>query len=464
MDELTAAGILDPDLRASYSECKRLNSLHGKTYYLATLLLPKAKRPHVHALYGFARYADEIVDDLASTLTIEEKAELLKNWGDGVLSDIRSGTSKDHVGRALVDTVNRFNIPIDLFEAFLHSMTMDLSVTHYQSYDDLMEYVYGSAAVIGLQMVPILGAKDPAAYESAKKLGIAFQLANFIRNELTNSVAEASEQLEKYLFKGSAGQGNWARGPWVAVFNPDITSSAQRGYYPVYLFREDMAGVYLSLNQAMTEQKELYKSDAKTALKAKAENFRAMLGPKTGGFNVNEIDLNPSAPSNDTAYYESGNIVAKYYPRDSIPNDEFLKKDLIQVLSLYDALLYGEAASESETIIDGDEPENMHYEDAGKLRLHKRIERNPKLAQAAKKILGCVCQVCGLDFEKRYGIIGKDYIEAHHLEPISELKGKKVRRDPGSDFAVLCSNCHRMIHKSSFVGDVQAFKKKHFKG
>jgi len=182
MDELTAAGITDPQLRASYEECKRLNSLHGKTYYLATLLLPKAKRPHVHALYGFARYADEIVDDLASTLTIPEKAPLLKTWGDGVLDDIRRGTSDDHVGRALVDTVHRFNIPIELFEAFLHSMTMDLSVTHYQSYDDLMEYVYGSAAVIGLQMVPILGAKDPAAYESAKKLGIAFQLANFIRD------------------------------------------------------------------------------------------------------------------------------------------------------------------------------------------------------------------------------------------------------------------------------------------
>ena len=64
MDELTAAGITDPRLRASYTECKRLNSLHGKTYYLATLLLPKEKRPFVHALYGFARYADEIVDDL----------------------------------------------------------------------------------------------------------------------------------------------------------------------------------------------------------------------------------------------------------------------------------------------------------------------------------------------------------------------------------------------------------------
>ena len=182
MDELTAAGITDPDLRASYLECKRLNSLHGKTYYLATLLLPKAKRPHVHALYGFARYADEIVDDLSSTLTIEEKAKVLKVWGEKVLEDIRLGRSDDHVGRALVDTVQRFNIPIEHFEAFLHSMTMDLSVTEYQTYDDLMEYVFGSAAVIGLQMVPILGASDLKAYEAAQKLGIAFQLANFIRD------------------------------------------------------------------------------------------------------------------------------------------------------------------------------------------------------------------------------------------------------------------------------------------
>ncbi|MEY4087524.1 MAG: hypothetical protein RIU70_634 [Actinomycetota bacterium] len=173
---------MDAALAASYEECKRLNSLHGKTYYLATLLLPRNKRPYVHALYGFARYADEIVDDLASTLSPQEKAEALHTWSSGVLADLKSGTSTDHIGRALVDTARKFKIPHQHFVDFLHSMEMDLTVTEYQSYEDLLEYVYGSAAVIGLEMVPILGYSDQRAFEAAKKLGIAFQLANFIRD------------------------------------------------------------------------------------------------------------------------------------------------------------------------------------------------------------------------------------------------------------------------------------------
>lgn len=182
MDELTAAGIDRQDLRESYLECKRLNSLHGKTYFLATLLLPKAKRPFVHALYGFARYADEIVDDLNSTLSEVEKAHALQKWSDQILRDLVSGKSTDLIGAALIDTVTRFSIPLKYFEAFIHSMKMDLTITEYKNYEALMEYVYGSAAVIGLQMVPILGPLSPGAYECAEKLGIAFQLANFIRD------------------------------------------------------------------------------------------------------------------------------------------------------------------------------------------------------------------------------------------------------------------------------------------
>lgn len=197
MNELIAAGITDPDLQKSYSECKRLNSLHGKTYYLATLLLPQAKRPHVHALYGFARYADEIVDDLDSTLTLQEKSDHLRRWSDQMLQDISNGKSSDHIGRALVDTVQRFQIPISYFEAFLHSMAMDLVKSEYETYEDLMEYVYGSAAVIGLQMVHVLGTVDgmeAKALPPAEDLGVSFQLANFIRD-----VGEDLERGRVYL-------------------------------------------------------------------------------------------------------------------------------------------------------------------------------------------------------------------------------------------------------------------------
>lgn len=180
--DLRAAGITDPELRASYERCRELNASHGKTYYLATLLLPPGKRPYVHALYGFARYADEIVDDLASTLSEQEKSDWLGSWGDAFLSDVRKGRSDDPVCRAVVDTVRRWEIPLEHFEAFLHSMRMDLTVTEYRTYEDLYEYVYGSAAVIGLQMVPILEPTDPAAYEYATKLGVSFQLANFVRD------------------------------------------------------------------------------------------------------------------------------------------------------------------------------------------------------------------------------------------------------------------------------------------
>ena len=192
--ELDAAGITDPQLRESYELCRQLNKQHGKTYYLATLLLPPAKRPFVHALYGFARYADEIVDDLSSTLTDAEKAEYLRAWGGEFLASLSTGTTSDPVCRAVLDTALHWNIPREHFEAFLHSMTMDLTVTQYETYEDLYEYVYGSAAVIGLQMVPILEPTDPQAYQHATELGVAFQLANFIRD-----VGEDLERGRVYL-------------------------------------------------------------------------------------------------------------------------------------------------------------------------------------------------------------------------------------------------------------------------
>lgn len=175
--DLDAAGILQPELRASYELCRELNARHGKTYYLATLLLPRHKRPAVHALYGFARYADEFVDSFEVA-----DPEALTPWGERFLRDLSRGTSDDPVCRATVHAATTWSIPETYFVSFLRSMAMDLTVTSYATYDDLRDYMYGSAAVIGLQMVPVLEPLSPAAYAPARALGEAFQLTNFLRD------------------------------------------------------------------------------------------------------------------------------------------------------------------------------------------------------------------------------------------------------------------------------------------
>ena len=182
--ELDAAGITDPPLRAAYATCRALNAAHGRTYFLATRLLPAARRPAVHALYGFARYADEIVDDLGDDRPIDEKAAQLDRLTadmeaalDGVPTDVP-------VLAALADTTSRYDIDRKHFADFMVSMRMDTTVADYATFDDLAVYVHGSAAVIGLQMLPILGTRVPReeAEPYAAALGVAFQLTNFLRD------------------------------------------------------------------------------------------------------------------------------------------------------------------------------------------------------------------------------------------------------------------------------------------
>jgi phytoene synthase len=176
---MDAAGITDPALRAAYEECRRLHATHGKTYYLATLLLPPAKRPYVWALYGFARYADEFVDSLEAP-----DPQALLDWGAAFLDGLSADASSiSHpVSRAMTHTMRRWLIPRAHVEAFLDSMRMDITVTGYPTYADLEKYMYGSASVIGLQMLPILEPVAPEAAPRARALGEAFQMSNFIRD------------------------------------------------------------------------------------------------------------------------------------------------------------------------------------------------------------------------------------------------------------------------------------------
>jgi phytoene synthase len=184
-------------LTAAYERCRQLHARHGKTYYLATKLLPDWKRRHVHALYGFVRYADEIVDDLGSTLDGTAKAAALRAWGERFFAGLQApGTLVDDpILPAVRHTVRAFTLDLDDFRKFLDSMAMDLTVGTYRTYDDLLVYMEGSAAVIGTMMAPILESSDPVrAREHARQLGFAFQLTNFIRD-----IAEDLERGRVYL-------------------------------------------------------------------------------------------------------------------------------------------------------------------------------------------------------------------------------------------------------------------------
>ena len=168
-------------LAASYELCRQFNKRHGTTYYWSTKVLPADKRPHVHALYGFCRYADDIVDELGP-VPVAQREAALATFGERFFRDLAAGSSEDPVLMAVVDTVRRFPIDPECFRRFLRSMTMDLTVTTYETWEDLLVYMDGSAAVIGEMMLPILEPREPAAFGHARDLGNAFQLTNFLRD------------------------------------------------------------------------------------------------------------------------------------------------------------------------------------------------------------------------------------------------------------------------------------------
>src|SRR5690349_3190307 len=181
-------------LASAYERCRELHKRHGRTYYLATRLLPAWKRRHVHALYGFTRYADDIVDQ-RSVLSVVERKARLEAWSAGFLAGLAGEPVVDPLLPAVLHTIEVFDIDRDDFATFLRSMAMDLTVTRYATYADLLSYMDGSAAVIGTMMLPILGSSDPAAArEPARQLGLAFQLTNFVRD-----VAEDLDRGRVYL-------------------------------------------------------------------------------------------------------------------------------------------------------------------------------------------------------------------------------------------------------------------------
>ncbi|WP_228000903.1 phytoene/squalene synthase family protein [Nocardia australiensis] len=208
------------ELAAAYRVCRQVAAEHGRTYFLATRLLSAERRPAVHALYAFARMVDDIVDhaeaiDLqdtsdptANAYRIEDHAGLLDRIEKQLRSRLEgnplSEPIDDHRHRvllALTATIERYGIAPQHFWTFMDAMRMDIPGTpqyrdRYASMAQLRDYMRGSAAAIGLQLLPVLGTVVPVseAEPAAAALGEAFQLTNFLRD-----VAEDLDRGRVYL-------------------------------------------------------------------------------------------------------------------------------------------------------------------------------------------------------------------------------------------------------------------------
>jgi 5-methylcytosine-specific restriction protein A len=287
--------------------------------------------------------------------------------------------------------------------------------------------------------------------------------AQFLRSDVASDVTDGLGELGHGLIvQGSPGQGNWAAVPWISIFDPAITTSATRGYYVVYLFHAEQPRVHLSLNQGTTAVREEFGGIARAVLADRAELMRKRLSDFAPALPNAAIELGSNArlPGD----YVAGHALGVSYELDNLPDEMTLRQDLQHAVRGYRALTYrggieGDVESQSEVSDEFNLPPQASVIETRKYVFHRKIERNRTAARNAKKLHGTRCQACDLKFEERYGAIGKDFIEAHHLRPIATLQeGVAVAYDVAADFAVLCANCHRMIHRSDDPSNLSLFR------
>jgi phytoene synthase len=170
---------MDPTLRPAYAACRRLQRRHDPTYFAATTLLPAAVRPAIHAVYGFVRTADQIVDGPNRSPSPGERRAALDAW-ERELELARSGREAHPVPTALVDAAKRHDLPLDELHTYMSSMRLDCAPVRIRDDAELDRYMNGSAAAVGRIMAPLIGARERP--EQVARLGMAFQLANFVRD------------------------------------------------------------------------------------------------------------------------------------------------------------------------------------------------------------------------------------------------------------------------------------------
>ena len=168
--------------KVSYDCSKIVTESYSTSFSLATKMLAPSIRPDIYNIYGFVRFADEIVD----TFHDYDKEELLNKFQVDLDAALKDKISLNPILNSFQHTVHKYDIPYHLVSSFLKSMRMDLTKSAYKTNEEYKEYIYGSADVVGLMCLKVFVHGDVTKYEhlkeSAMALGSAFQKVNFLRD------------------------------------------------------------------------------------------------------------------------------------------------------------------------------------------------------------------------------------------------------------------------------------------
>lgn len=172
---------LEPSNRAAFEHARQITAYFAKSFYLSASLLPREKRWATYAVYGFCRYADNLIDNRRDRTAAEilREVEFLEAE---LRTAYRTGESEHPILRPFIVVAQRHAIPLEYPLDLLRGVQMDIQNTRYQNFDELYVFCYRVAAVVGLMMTHILGYKNAAAFGHAEKLGVAMQLTNILRD------------------------------------------------------------------------------------------------------------------------------------------------------------------------------------------------------------------------------------------------------------------------------------------
>tara|TARA_Y100000590_G_scaffold467090_1_gene644730 strand:+ start:30492 stop:31370 length:879 start_codon:yes stop_codon:yes gene_type:complete len=165
-------------LKDSYDTCTQITKSEAKNFYYAFVTLPTKKRIAIYAVYAFARYCDDISDD-PETMNRSEKFLYIRQE---LAESLDGKLTKNPIMPALMDTINKFQIPNSYFYSLIDGVQMDLIKSRFSSFQELKDYCYKVASIVGLISIHIFGYKDPRANQYAIDLGIAMQLTNIMRD------------------------------------------------------------------------------------------------------------------------------------------------------------------------------------------------------------------------------------------------------------------------------------------